>query len=75
MTDDIFTTRNIPDNLRVFMLDQHNERNLTISEHPLDALVQATTIPNLPQMSHDPTYEPSQISMEVDEFFLFKSTI
>lgn len=54
----------IPKRLTFFMLDQHNDRKLTIPENHSD---QVSTIATFLPVSHDSTYQPSQLNMEVEE--------
>lgn len=58
----------IPNHLKEFMMDQHNDRKFTIPEYMADIVEETpTTIPTMPTVSDDPTYEPVGTDMETDE--------
>lgn len=57
----------IPEHLKEFMMDQHNERKLTITQYTEDVEEVATTIPTLATGTGDPSYEPPELHMDEDE--------
>lgn len=58
----------IPDRLHEFMMDQHNERRLTIPEFlPVETEI-STVLPTLDSDPYDPTYQPTTSDMHDFEF-------